>query len=573
MVTLTNLYDDGSHLYKACENYYHEKQKKDLERLKKKYRSISDRYIPPTKRPRDNEDYDLVGDARIMNINKYLNSLYRSPQQKEFHRTFISSCLRIVYGDEFENNKHGIMKKYNFHSRKQQVILTAPRRFGKTFSVAFFCVAFAISIPGVEISIFSPAKRQSVALMGVIVDFLKKLDESNRVVIRNEEKLKLQSLNGEISRINAYPSAVRTLKGVSGSVIILEEMAQIPPEVLYEVVVPLHQLDATSIIGISTITTENNFMTKYIKQKDAHGEPVFGIERIYLACAECRANDMAHSCNHVSNLLPRWSSQRKKKKIDDIMKNQEEMLAREIGGVASVLHQKAFPMKFIRKLSEEPPISLSYEVSYDHVFHAIDPNGAGKSSDYAILSMVKHNGLFIIVGMESYPTTTALENDDLLIKHLTNIRRDSRFTNAMSVFIIESNLGLESERIANMLKDNYTNYVVMTERDDGRHLGFRTTASVKTLSVDTVREQILSHVLKVADENTMVSFRKDIVPFFIEQLEEFAIILKESSTDKPSKKYSGKEGGGKDDLVMALLIMMHWHRVWYTSVKYSHYHK
>ena len=45
-------------------------------------------------------------------------------------------------------------------------------------------------------------------------------------------------------------------------------MAQIDPLVLYEVVVPLHQIDITSIIGISTITDENNFMTKYLKLKE-----------------------------------------------------------------------------------------------------------------------------------------------------------------------------------------------------------------------------------------------------------------------------------------------------------------
>mgnify|MGYP000141164500 CR=1 FL=1 len=45
-----------------------------------------------------------------------------------------------------------------------------------TFATAFFCIVFAIVVPEVELSIFSPGKRQSVALMGVIVDFLKKLN-------------------------------------------------------------------------------------------------------------------------------------------------------------------------------------------------------------------------------------------------------------------------------------------------------------------------------------------------------------------------------------------------------------
>jgi hypothetical protein len=520
-----------------------------------------------------NNSSDHPGDKIIDSINRFLNKLYRSPQQKQFHQAFLASCLRIIYRDDFDKEKHRVMAKYKFKSRKQQVLVCAPRRMGKTFSTAFFCIVFAIILSEVELSIFSPGKRQSVALMGVIVDFMKKLGEGDRIVRRNEEKLQIRSLDGRISKVNAYPSAVKTLKGVSGTVVILEEMAQIPPEVLFEVVVPLHQIDITSVIGISTITDENNFMTKYLKQKDAHGEPLFAVEQIWLACKPCRDKGIAHKCNHKSHLLPNWSSARKRKIINQIMKNQEEMLAREIGGVASALHQKAFPIKFVNKFKSLPPYKLTYDMTYDHIFHAIDPNGAGKSSDYAIISMIRVNGQSIIIGIESFPSKTALENDNFLVNHINRLRLDSRFEMARSVIIVESNLGLESDRISYMLEENLSNYVFMDERNDETHRGFRTTQNMKTMAVETIRERILDNSLRIADEETLVSARgyDTAVAILIDQMSEFAEMLKTNDVDKPKKSYSGK-ANGRDDVIMALLIMMHWCSFWYKSPKYAHYH-
>jgi hypothetical protein len=56
---------------------------------------------------------------------------------------------------------------------------------------------------------------------------------------------------------------------------------------VYEVVVPLLQLDVTTFIGVSTITTEDNLMTKYMELKDANGDPIFEVKRMYLICPTC----------------------------------------------------------------------------------------------------------------------------------------------------------------------------------------------------------------------------------------------------------------------------------------------
>ena len=51
---------------------------------------------------------------------------------------------------------------------------------------------------------------------------------------------------------------------------------------------------------------------------------------------------------------------------------------------------------------------------------------------------------------------------------------------------------------------------------------------------------------------------------------EFREMLKVSDIEQPRKSYSGKCGSGKDDLVMSLLLNIHWSGFFYRSPKYEH---
>ena len=57
----------------------------------------------------------------------------------------------------------------------------------------------------------------------------------------------------------------------------------------------------------------------------------------------------------------------------------------------------------------------------------------------------------------------------------------------------------------------------------------------------------------------------------IDQLTEFREMLKESEIAPPKKFYSGKSAG-KDDLIMSLLLAIHWSGFFYKSPKYVNYH-
>lgn len=566
-------YDDESTFKDKLLHTYEDIKRENIAKTKHKFRKVTKRYCTAGHGRHVFDVNRSKGYQRIELIYEYLNKLYRSPQQKEFHNMFIASILRIIFEEDFNKERHIAMAKYAFETRKQQVLLCCPRRLGKTWSVAFFTVVISIVLSGQEISIFSPGKRQSVALMNHIYNFVKKLEETSRVLRRNEEKMVMRSLDGGESIINAYPSAVKTLKGVSGTIVVLEEMAVIDPAVLFEVVVPLHQIDITSIIGISTITDEYNFMTRYLSKKDPHGEQLFAVKHIFLACDECKAAGKAASCNHNAYLLPNWSSPRKRRIINCIMEDHQEMLAREIGGVANSLNERAFPHGLVDQLLEKERYFLETRVSYPQVFIAIDPNGCGKKSDFAMTTILRYCGKYVILGMESFPSKTPRENHELIFEHVERLMYKECFYNSLKVFILESNYGLESAHINEALKSRgMRNYLVMSEREDIR-IGFETTNSNKDIATSATREKLADNTLEILPDDELISVTRppaNIIKLLGDQMKDFAMVLKENDLSKPRKFFSGK-AAGKDDLVISLILAVYWSGYFFNSGKYDNY--
>ena len=65
------------------------------------------------------------------------------------------------------------------------------------------------------------------------------------------------------------PAQVSTTKGTGGDVIVLEEAAYCDQGFFYETVAPLMLVGRSSLLAISTLTSEINFYTRLIKMKDS----------------------------------------------------------------------------------------------------------------------------------------------------------------------------------------------------------------------------------------------------------------------------------------------------------------
>ena len=145
---------------------------------------------------------------------------YRSYHQRLFHEDFLKACTRIFWKTaapgQFAKDHHKILVRNGWEHLAQEILISTPRRFGKTISVSMFAAALIASCPGVEVSIYSTCKRISQKLLRNIQKFVylicdQELGTCGLAVIRqNMEEVVLQGPESvqDVRIVNSYPSKV-----------------------------------------------------------------------------------------------------------------------------------------------------------------------------------------------------------------------------------------------------------------------------------------------------------------------------------------------------------------------------
>ena len=94
----------------------------------------------------------------------------RSFHQRMFHDNFIRACARIFWKREphgtFARDHQRILEVHGWDNLSQEVLVSTPRRFGKTISVSMFAAAMLYSCPNLEMSIYSTCKASPVEREG-----------------------------------------------------------------------------------------------------------------------------------------------------------------------------------------------------------------------------------------------------------------------------------------------------------------------------------------------------------------------------------------------------------------------
>jgi hypothetical protein len=140
---------------------------------------------------------DSDGDYRMRQLRWILNNLgiVRSADQIVFHEAFIKACLPLIYGvREWETSMVRVLEEYNIKRIQAEVLIMTPRRWGKTWSIAMYCVAVALACPGIRIAIFSTGGRASNTLQSTMLEMLKAIaGAKDRIVKIGKEELFLSA--------------------------------------------------------------------------------------------------------------------------------------------------------------------------------------------------------------------------------------------------------------------------------------------------------------------------------------------------------------------------------------------
>ena len=102
-----------------------------------------------------------------------------------------------------------IMEKYGWERCNSEVLISTPRRFGKTFSIAIFCACLALAV-GLEIVVFSPARRASRKLLERIVEFIILAGGKDKIVEYNQARSKPTTGTRTLTRRSRVPLHVHT---------------------------------------------------------------------------------------------------------------------------------------------------------------------------------------------------------------------------------------------------------------------------------------------------------------------------------------------------------------------------
>jgi len=153
-----------------------------------------------------------------------LNSLdntkwQRSFHQKQFHDHFLRASARVFFktspAGAFNRSYQHILRTYSWDHLSQEILVSTPRRFGKTISVSMFAAAMLYAAPSVEVSIYSTCKRISQKLLKNVYMFLSIIHETlntptYKVIRSNMEEIVMAGPEGNRDRrvINSYPSKV-----------------------------------------------------------------------------------------------------------------------------------------------------------------------------------------------------------------------------------------------------------------------------------------------------------------------------------------------------------------------------
>lgn len=503
------------------------------------------------------------GDERMAAIRKTLNELgyERSKLQRQFHDKFIQAVALHLYKDDPDVDLEQIMRINNWTDLRQSVLCLTPRRFGKTTAVALFIAAYAMCVPHSTQSVFSTGRRASQKLLELIRDIIKKTHMASYIVKCNQEELTLQ-IGFDRRRIFSFPSSPKTLRGVGGDVLYLEEAAFIDLQVFYEIVVPLLEMDTTALIAISTPQDKQNFYSEMFELKDARGEPFFRTIKVSLICEKCQAAGKGSSCTHNLDLIPPWKSAGKLEMVRALYGDQKDLMARESMGAITQDANSVFDMQQIEMIMQ----MKHFDGEPNFFFTAVDPCGGG-TSYMAVVSLVLQGDRTYIVGMDASPADGTEEIRALLIQHIRGVR--SILGNAWCIALFESNLGQEAQHMKHMVKDERLVYVV----HEKKKAGVNTTHKRKELYAKTLVESIAE--LKFSPkcicanpkidaqtrmQKTKAEFKKQMIEF------KKLTIPAAKPFDLPKIIYTGKTKKGKnDDIVMTLMIGLFWAREFLTK--------
>lgn len=175
-----------------------------------------------------------------------------------------------------------------------------------------------------------------------------------------------------------------------------------------------------------------------------------------------------------------------------------------------------------------------------------------------------------MLGAEAVTYKAAVPQADYLINHIIAIRSIPGLESSYAVVVVESNLGNEAMHHQFYLNQSGVSKIVVMNEDTHDRPGFRTTNASKRSMVIQLNEALRGNrinfydkFISISGNRTPEAVRKEI----LSQVANFKRVVEPPLKvhQEAKERYSGKSGGGKDDLVLALMQNLYAKSVFYAK--------
>jgi hypothetical protein len=220
----------------------------------------------------------------------------------------------------------------------------------------------------------------------------------------------------------------------------LEEAAYVDQAFFYETVAPLLLIGVTSLICISTLTSDIKCVARasflaiaawltviqymiapqFLYTPIQNQRPHHGLARVrtaaglpptilprvkhgneestlatqvMLACSACRDAGLAAQCKHMLHLVPQWQSSARHERLKAVMSDRPDLIQSELAGLAFDALQQCFRTGDIDALMNAPAPALMWQ---QPLYMVIDPAAGGPQSDFALISFFRHRGQIVV---------------------------------------------------------------------------------------------------------------------------------------------------------------------------------
>jgi hypothetical protein len=133
-------------------------------------------------------------DRLVLDSLQYLdeNGYQRSMQQREFHNQFRRACMKQFYGKKYEQCKERILQDNDWACIKQTVLISTPRRFGKTMSTAEYWTVMTMVMKKYRTCLYSTGNLTATQMLTQcrIFYFALPMNTQYEVLRDNEKELR-----------------------------------------------------------------------------------------------------------------------------------------------------------------------------------------------------------------------------------------------------------------------------------------------------------------------------------------------------------------------------------------------